>query len=316
MQPVNLSSIDLNLLVVLEALLSEAHVRRAGERVGLSQPATSHALARLRALFGDPLLVRSGTTMRRTPRAEALRAPLAEVLAGARSLLTEVAFDPATSSRAFTFMMPDLVCDLLGPPLVARTAETAPGVQLRFTAMRGPQLLHRRDLDAIDFVITSLQRDFPGFTAEPLYADHDLLAVRRGHPASRQLGTAAGFRAARHIAVIGAGEVEDVSESWLTSVGLRREIALAVPTYLLALRIAARTDLVAFAPRRLVSAVAEGLALEAIAPPIDPGSDQLLLSSAERLRGDPAADWMRALLFEIADSLDLKSPGPDDAGRA
>lgn len=88
MNMVNLAAVDMNLLVMLEALLDEAHVRRAGERVGLSQPAASHALARLRDLFGDPLLVRIGTAMVRSPKAEALRKPLAEFVASAKAVLS------------------------------------------------------------------------------------------------------------------------------------------------------------------------------------------------------------------------------------
>ena len=220
MHSVNLASIDMNLLVVLDALLAEAHVGRAGKRVGLSQPAASHALARLRALLDDPLLVRTGSVMMLTPKAERLRVPLADTLQAARALLTEASFNARTSRQTFTFMMPDLVCDLLGPPLVARVAEEAPGIHLDFTPWRGPDLLSERDLRALDFLVTSLTRVFPGFEDEPLYQDSDVVVVRARHPALKQLSGKAGFRAQRHIAIVGMGELEDVSESWLRSVGL------------------------------------------------------------------------------------------------
>ena len=105
MHQMNLAGIDLNLLVVPDALLTEAHVGRAGQRVGLSQPAASHALGRLRSLLGDPLLVRSGTRMMPTPRAEALRAPLREALDGVRMVLNQESFAPATSRRHFRLML-------------------------------------------------------------------------------------------------------------------------------------------------------------------------------------------------------------------
>ena len=125
----NLASLDLNLLVALDALVSEVHVGRAAGKVGLSQPAMSHALARLRDLVGDPLLVRVGPRMELTPRAQALRAPLAEALDSVRGLFVAESFDPATSRRRFVLMMPDLVADLLMPSLMARLSG-APGVRL------------------------------------------------------------------------------------------------------------------------------------------------------------------------------------------
>src|SRR5215475_8712178 len=104
----NLSSLDLNLLIALDALLREAHVSRAALRIGLSQPAASHALQRLRDLVGDPLLVRNGARMELTPRALALRAPLAQALDQVRSLFIPDDFDAASSERQFRQMMPDL----------------------------------------------------------------------------------------------------------------------------------------------------------------------------------------------------------------
>src|SRR5882672_8389748 len=105
----NLASLDLNLLVALDALLAEASVGRAASRIGLSQPATSHALRRLREMIGDPLLVRVGARMELTPRAQSLRAPLADALEQLRGLFTPEGFDPAVSTRRFALMMPDLV---------------------------------------------------------------------------------------------------------------------------------------------------------------------------------------------------------------
>src|SRR6059058_1517101 len=113
----NLNSLDLNLLVALDALLREASVSRAAMRIGLSQPAASHALQRLRDLLGDPLLVRNGARMELTPRATALRVPLTEALDQIRRLFTSEEFDAARSERHFRLMMPDLCVELLMPPL-------------------------------------------------------------------------------------------------------------------------------------------------------------------------------------------------------
>ena len=126
----NLNSLDLNLLVALDALLSEANVSRAAMRIGLSQPAASHALQRLRDLIGDPLLVRTGARMELTPRAQGLRAPLAQALDQVRSLFIADAFDASRSERRFRLMMPDLAVELLMPPLMAKITRVAPNIRI------------------------------------------------------------------------------------------------------------------------------------------------------------------------------------------
>src|SRR5258708_5360851 len=137
----NLNSLDLNLLVALEALLKEASVSRAAMRIGLSQPATSHALQRLRDLIGDPLLVRSGARMELTPRAQALRGPLAQALDQIRGLFVPDDFDAASSERHFRLMMPDLAVELLVPPLMEKIARLAPNVRLDIVPWRGPAIM-------------------------------------------------------------------------------------------------------------------------------------------------------------------------------
>jgi len=121
----NLNSLDLNLLVALDALLREANVSRAAMRIGLSQPAASHALQRLREVLGDPLLVRVGARMELTPRALGLRGPLAQALDQVRGLFIPDDFDAASSERRFRLMMPDLAVELLVPPLMAATTASA-----------------------------------------------------------------------------------------------------------------------------------------------------------------------------------------------
>ena len=295
MHTVNLASVDMNLLVMLEALLDEAHVRRAGERVGLSQPAASHALARLRDLFADPLLVRIGTTMARTPKAEALRKPLADFVGSARAVLSMEQFVPQTSRRRFRIMLPDLVCNLLMPSVIERLSKTAPGIRVDLIPWRGPALLTDRALKEIDFFVTSQNREYPGFTKLSLYEDRDTLAVRAGNPGKRLLSTVEGFHAHQHVSVIGAGEARDELDEWLDKVGLQRTVVAAAPSHLLALRIAAATDLVAFVPRRFAAAHKTGMNLALVKPPIDPGVDVQNLFVPMRAVADDGAIWMRGL---------------------
>src|ERR1700688_659195 len=124
--PMNLNSLDLNLLVALDALLLEANVSRAAMRIGLSQPAASHALQRLRDMLGAPLLLRVGARMELTPRAQALRGPLAQALDQVRGLFIPDDFDAMRSERRFLLMMPDLAVELLVPPLMEEITALAP----------------------------------------------------------------------------------------------------------------------------------------------------------------------------------------------
>src|SRR6266496_1346334 len=139
-RPMNLAALDLNLLVALDALLLEANVSRAAMRIGLSQPAASHALQRLRDMLGDPLLVRVGARMELTPRAQALRGPLAQALDQVRSLFIADEFDAARSERQFRLMMPDLAVELLMPPLMEKITKIAPNVRIDVVPWRGPAI--------------------------------------------------------------------------------------------------------------------------------------------------------------------------------
>src|SRR5437868_13658614 len=174
----NLNSLDLNLLVALDALLREANVSRAAMRIGLSQPAASHALQRLRDLIGDPLLVRNGARMELTPRAQALRAPLAQALDQVRSLFIPDEFDAARSERQFRLMMPDLAVELLMPPLLEKITKLAPNVRIDSVPWRGPAIFTAEFARTIDLVI-SIGNAFSGFHRQRPYTESDALAVRR-----------------------------------------------------------------------------------------------------------------------------------------
>jgi DNA-binding transcriptional LysR family regulator len=299
----NLAALDLNLLVALDALLREANVSRAAMRIGLSQPATSHALQRLRDLIGDPLLVRTGARMELTPRALALRAPLAQALDQVRGLFVPDAFDAANSERHFRLMMPDLAVELLMPRLMAKVTQAAPNIRIDVVPWRGPAIFHAEFARTIDMVI-SIGNAFKGFHCQLLYTDSDALAVRRGHPLGTRLKTLDAFLRARHVAVILRGQAEDLIDTWLRSKGIERRIALVVPSYIEALHVAARTDLVAFVPRRLIAALARPLSLGTIAPPLDPGIDEQYMFTPTRAQMDPGSIWLRSLMLRIGRELD------------
>jgi DNA-binding transcriptional LysR family regulator len=299
----NLNLLDLNLLVALDALLREASVSRAAMRIGLSQPATSHALQRLRDVIGDPLLVRTGARMELTPRAQGLRGPLGQTLDQVRGLFMPDEFDAGRSERHFRLMMPDLAVELLMPPLMEKVTKQAPRVTIDVVPWRGPAIFSAEFARTIDLVI-SIGDAFKGFHRQRLYTDSDALAVRRGHPAGAGLKKREAFRDARHVAVVIRGQNEDLIDTWLRSKGIERRIALVVPGYIEALHVAARTDLVAFVPRRLIAALAKQLSLQTVAPPLDPGLDEQHMFYPTRAQFDPGSIWLRKLMLETGRWLD------------
>jgi DNA-binding transcriptional LysR family regulator len=299
----NLNSLDLNLLVALDALLLEANVSRAAMRIGLSQPAVSHALQRLREALGDPLLVRVGARMELTPRAQALRGPLAQALDQVRGLFIPDDFDAVSSERHFRLMMPDLAVELLMPPLMEKITQAAPNVRIDVVPWRGPAIFGAEFARTIDLVI-SIGDAFRGFHRQRLYTDSDALAVRRNHPAGANLKKRDTFLGARHVAVVIRGQNEDLIDGWLRTRGIERRIALVVPGYIEALHVAARTDLVAFVPRRLIGALSKQLALVAVTPPFDPGIDEQFMFYPTRAQMDPGSIWLRKLMLETGRELE------------
>ena len=299
----NLNSLDLNLLIALDALLKEANVSRAAMRIGLSQPAASHALQRLRDLIGDPLLVRTGARMELTLRAQALRGPLAQVLDQVRGLFVPEDFDAARSERQFRLMMPDLAVELLMPPLMEKITQAAPNVRIDVVPWRGSAVFTAEFARTIDLVI-SIGNAFSGFHRQRLYTDRDMLAVRRGHPAGTKLKKRDAFVNARHVAVVGRGQAEDLIDTWLRGKGIERRIALVVPGYIQALHVTARTDLVAFVPRRLIAALSRQLSLVSVTPPLDPGIDEQFMFYPTRAQMDPGSIWLRKLMLETGRELD------------
>ena len=299
----NLAAIDLNLLVALDALIKEAHVGRAARKVGLSQPAASHALNRLRALLGDPLLVRVGTRMELTSRAAGLRESLGEALERVQTLLIPDSFEPKASSRDFSLMMHDHVAHLIVPRLVSRVHSDAPGVRLNILPWQNPASMKQERLRSIDLLISCSGDEISGFQCETLFTDTEVTVVRKGHPTAPRMRNLQTFLESGHVAVVGRGLREDPVDAWLREEGLRRRVVLRVPSYFEALQAVAQTDLGAFVPKRLAQSLARSLSLALVQPPIDPGQYQEHLYHPRRLAQDPASTWLRKLILEIGQNL-------------
>lgn len=299
----NLAALDLNLLVALEALLEEAGVGRAADRVALSQPAMSHALKRLRMLLGDPLLVRVGPRMQLTARGEALRHPVKDVLSRVRDLLAVEKFDATRSTRTFHLFVSDYAGDLLLPLVRRQLQHKAPGISIRVQndgRMRADsfELAH-----SVDLAIACVPHAFHGFDQQPLFADRDACAVRRGNAMAKRISRRADFLKTKHVAVVGREFAEDPVDTWLHEEGHQRDVALTVPHYLQALHVVAQSDLIAVIPERLIRAYSAILGLEARPVPMDVGTfDEYLLHPATK-HSDPGCVWLRGVLHQVAKSL-------------
>ena len=244
-------------------------------------------------MLGDPMLVRNGARMELTPRAQALDQ--------VRGLFMPDDFDAGSSEREFRLMMPDLAVELLVPPLMQKITRMAPNVTIDVVPWRGPAIFTAEFARTIDMVI-SIGDAFKGFHRQLLYTDRDALAVRRHHPAGAKLKRR--FLNARHVAAVIRGQNQDLIDGWLRAKGIERRIALVVPGYIEALHVAARTDLVAFVPRRLIAALAKQLSLATVTPPLDPGIDEQFTFYPTRAQMDPGSIWLRKLMLETGRGLD------------
>lgn len=295
----NISGFDLNLLVVLNSLLTEVHVGRAARRIGLSQPATSHALNRLRHLLSNPLLVRVGSRMELTPRALLLRDSLPDLLHQLQNALNGQKFSPENSSRAFSIQMHDHVAQLILPPLMARLNAEAPGISLSFLPWQSPVSMDAERYRVLDFLISCAEIDLPGFYRKPLFMDTEVVVFRTGRSSARRISRLNGFLTARHVAVVGHGISEDPVDVWLRQEGHTRRIVLRVPNYLQALQAVSQADLVAVVPKRLATTWMKPLSLSTACPPISPGEYQEQLFFPQRTEQDPASTWLRNLIVEV-----------------
>lgn len=305
---VNLASLDLNLLVALEALLQESSVGQAADRVSLSQPAMSHALKRLRVLLGDPLLVRAGARMQLTARAEALRHPVQDALTRVRDLLIGEGFEPARSTRTFRLFVADNASDLLLPLLLKRLEDEAPSVCIRVQPLVGNTWDPFELARFVDVAIACIPSRFKGFYQQRLFTDRDACAVRRGHSSARLIAKPEAFLKAKHVAVVGREFAEDPVDTWLRREGRERNVVLTVPHYLQALHVVSESELIGVIPERLIRAYAGILDLDAIKVPLDVGTFEEYLLHPARSRDDPGCVWLRGILTEIAKSLGPLEP--------
>lgn len=301
-----LRALDLGSLVALDRVLRTRHVTRAAAELGVTQSAMSHTLRRLRAHFGDPLLVRVGGGLEPTPRAQALQRPLRVALVAlGQALDAGEPFDPATSARVFRVATPDLFDAVLLPRLIAHLTREAPGVSL---TVRGIDAgAHPRDrlvdgdldLALVPIIDGPQPEGHADMLRRTLFRDHFCCFVREGHPALRDGVLAlSDFAAASHVLISPEGRGPGLVDRRLAEHGLERHIALRLPTFAAAPRVVATTDLVLTAPASLAPLVADLPVVPVDAPVLLPGHALALLWH-RRLDADPGHRWLREVIGEV-----------------
>lgn len=264
---IDLSRVDLNLLVLFEAVLEELHVGRAANRLNLSPSAVSHGLGRMRRLLNDPVFLRTPKGVTPTARALELAEPIAAILAGVRRVIsTAEPFQPATSSRHFTIGAPDGVSAVFVPPLLAELQKTAPNLDLRIRqllpdpgrAAANPWEAALGELDsrALDIAVGPFETVPARFVEQPLYEEQFVIATRPGHPYA-SAPTLDGYCELKHVVVSLSGDAHGFVDDALAAIGRRRRVVLTVPNFFMALAFASETDFLTAVPGTFAAAYRE-----------------------------------------------------------
>ncbi|WP_445143489.1 LysR family transcriptional regulator [Dyella sp. Tek66A03] len=284
---------DLNLLRTLDALLAAGSVTGAAERLHLSVPATSHALARLRELTGDPLLVRAGRRLVPTPRAVALREPVAQWIAQAAGLVEAPREnDLAATERTFVVRAPDGFAIAFGAALGAALAVEMPRAQLLFVTETHDDLGALRD-GRIDLDIGTFKPRDPEIEIIDLYPQALIAVVRAGHPFAARPATPRRYVAQTHVDVQRRPGAPSPVDDALAALGLARRVVVTVANASAAPVIAARSDFVATLSERLARAMAPGLGLVVVPLPFLPRGETVVMAWHPRHTADPAHAWLR-----------------------
>jgi DNA-binding transcriptional LysR family regulator len=308
----DIRKLDLNLVVVLDALLVERNLTRAGERVGMTQPAVSAALARLRELFDDPLLEREGRGFVLTPRAESLIPVVTECIAAVeRTFDVLPTFDPATSTRTFRVSASDYALSEITSPLLSVLAREAPHTNVEFDALPVVDIVSPVDLLRRDVTIAATGRGVPGKHVS-LFSDSFVCVVDGAHPALHEgaLSLAAISRL-RHVRSVFGPHVTTHIDDMLGVAGIVPRVALSVRGFMSVPFAIAGTPWIGWVPERTATRFAPSLGLVVARTPIVPS---VLVEAAHwhpSKSNDPALQWLVRQLRRAAELVEFDEAEPD-----
>ena len=306
MREVNIRSLDLNLLGLLDLLLTHRNVTRAAEAANLSQPAMSRALGRLRTLFGDPLLVRGSSGLVLTPLALGVHEKLGDILRDIGGLIGRYDFVPAAWADRITIAATDHQTILLLPALMARLAREAPLLDVKVVPFVAALLPDLQD-GKIDLSFSVAGEPLPrGVLSEPLYDDEFVTLLRRGHPAVADWSLAT-FAGLDHVLVTILGDGRGIVDDELARLGLARRVRLTLPHFYAAMAVVSRTDMVVTLPRSLAGRYRDSFGLIALPPPIVRPPFTVVAIWPEVLDARPASAWLRSVVRKEAAALNVSS---------
>ena len=298
-EEVNLAGINLNLLVALEALLGEAHVGRAARRVGVTQSAMSQSLRQLRELYRDPLLIRGGSRMTRTPRAEQIMDRLHSGLREIRATLAQPSFDPTTSTRSFGLAASDAMALGLVPQLMKRMSAVAPRVCLRSMPFEPEPHLRIEQLrnGDVDLALGVNLDEQPCVRHSRLYEGGFVGLVRNGSSIAKARLSVEEYAQLSHVVYSPPAPGPSFVDVALESAGLRRNVALRTSYVLVAAAVVAESDHVLAVRKHMVAALVERFSLRTFELPFETPRMALDAIWHERLDRDPGHRWFRSLVL-------------------
>ena len=295
-----LNQIDLNLLVVFQQLMIERRVSRVADNLGLTQPAVSNSLAKMRRLFNDDLFLRTPAGMVPTPLAEQLGESIGYALAMIHSGLNQqTQFDASSAKLPMTIGMTDIGEIVFLPTLIERISREAPGVTL--STVRNAAVNLRDDMESgkVDLAIGLLPQLRAGFFQRQLFRQRYVCLFRRGHRAASKKLTLAEFRAAEHLVVVSAGTGHGAVDDLLRRSGVDRTVRLTVPHFVGVGHILRGTDLIATVPERLAQHLAEPFGLAYSPHPVRLPEIAINVFWHAKAHRSMANQWLRSLIFEL-----------------
>lgn len=295
-----LSDIDLNLLVLFHQLMAERRVSKVADKLGLTQPAVSNSLAKLRRIFADELFLRTPSGMVPTPFAEQLAGPLGEALRMIHSGLNQrLQFEPASVQRTMTIGMTDIGEIVFLPALIERLGRDAPGIQLNTVRNTAVNLRDDMESGKVDLAIGLLPQLKAGFFQRRLFQQRYVCLYRRGHPLDKPRVSLADYRAAEHLVIVSAGTGHGTVDELIRKAGLDRTVRLTVPHFVSVGHILQRTALVATVPERLAETLTEPFDLRWRRHPVKLPPATINVFWHAKVHREPANQWLRRVVFEL-----------------
>lgn len=307
-----LHELDLNLLVTFNHLLVERRVSAVAERLGVSQPAVSNSLAKLRRLFGDELFLRTPKGMEPTPFADQLAESVSYALAMIHSGVNQrVSFDPATARGALTIGMTDIGEIYFLPALLDRLRRDAPGLTLSTVRNAAVNLRDELETGKVDLAMGLLPQLKAGFFQRRLFTQRYVCLMRRGHHLDKKRISLAEYSAAEHLVVVSAGTGHGKVDELLSRSGVVRTIRLTVPHYVSVGHILQHSDLIATVPERLADRLLEPFGLVRVPQPAKLPDVAINVFWHAKYHRSPANRWLRGIVFELfADAAPARREAP------